>query len=135
MDRTLEALVRERAKGCCEYCRAPEQFSATPFQIDHVVAEQHGGPTIATNLALACFPCNHHKGPNLGGIDPKTGRKTWLFHPRRHKWSRHFRWHGPFLVGRTAVGRVTIVVLAINAPHRVAQRAAWIEEGVFSTKP
>jgi hypothetical protein len=132
MDRALESLVHERAGGCCEYCGAPEQFSSTPFQIDHVVAEQHGGETTASNLALACFACNHHKGPNLGGIDPKTRRRIWLFHPRRHKWSRHFRWDGPVLIGRTAIGRATIVVLAINAPHRIAQRAAWIEEGVFS---
>ncbi len=93
-----------------------------PFQLDHVIAEQHGGPTAASNLALACFACNHHKGPNLGGIDPQTGRRTWLFHPRRHKWTRHFRWDGPVLVGKTAVGRVTIAVLAIDAVHRIAQR-------------
>jgi len=86
---------------------------------------------VASNLALSCFACNHHKGPNLGGIDPKTGRRAWLFHPRRHKWSRHFRWDGPVLVGRTATGRATIAVLGINAPHRIAQRAEWIEEGIF----
>ena len=55
MDRAVETLVRERAGGCCEYCGAPEQVSSTPFQIDHVIAEQHGGPTVASNLALSCF--------------------------------------------------------------------------------
>jgi hypothetical protein len=44
---------------------------------------------------------------------------------------RHFRWDGPVLVGRTAVGRATIAVLAINLPHRLAQRAALIDEGVL----
>jgi len=57
MNRGLEAFVRERAGGCCEYCRAPEEFSSMPFQLDHIIAEQHGGPTAASNLALACFAC------------------------------------------------------------------------------
>lgn len=127
----LARQVRVRAGQRCEYCHLPEEYTAISMEIDHIVAEQHGGKTIPSNLALACFADNHHKGPNLAGIDPKTSRKTWLFNPRRHKWERHFRWHGPVLVGRTAVGRATIAVLQINAPHRVAQRAALIEEGVF----
>jgi 5-methylcytosine-specific restriction endonuclease McrA len=85
MDEALQELIRTRSGGCCEYRRLPEQFSSTPFEIDHILPEQHGGKTIAGNLALACFACNHHKGPNLAGIDPKTARRTWLFHPRRHK--------------------------------------------------
>ena len=35
----------------------------------------------------------------LAGIDPSTQKRTWLFHPRRHKWSRHFRWDGALLIG------------------------------------
>jgi hypothetical protein len=131
MNAALERLVRRRAHGRCEYCQLSEHLSSTPFEIDHVVAQQHCGPTVPGNLALTCFACNHHKGPNLGGVDPKTGRRTWLFHPRRQKWSRHFRWDGPVLLGRTPVGRATIATLEINAAHRIAQRAALIAEGVF----
>ena len=131
MDQALQELVRRRAGYRCEYCQLPEQFSATPFQFDHVVAEQHGGPTVASNLALACLADNNHKGPNLAGVDPKTGRRAWLFNPRRHKWQRHFRYNGPILIGRTPIGRATIAVLAMNLPHRVAQRAALIGEHVF----
>jgi hypothetical protein len=131
MDQALSGAVWRRAKGNCEYCRVPERRSSIPFEIDHVIAEQHGGPTVGSNLALACFACNHHKGPNLAGIDPKTGRRAWLFHPSRHKWQRHFRWDGAVLVGRTPIGRATVAVLRINLPHRVAQRAALISEGVF----
>ena len=47
------------------------------------------------------------------------------------KWSRHFRWDGPILVGRTAVGRTTIEVLKINDEAYVQTRAALITEGVF----
>jgi hypothetical protein len=128
MDAPLADQVRQRARGCCEYCGLSEELSSTPFEIDHIVAEQHGGKAVLANLALACFADNHHKGPNLGGIDPKTGKKCWLYNPRRHKWTKHFRWDGPVLVGRTVVGRTTIAVLAINLPHRVLQRAALMEE-------
>jgi hypothetical protein len=131
MDEALADLVRRRAGNCCEYCRLPQAFSSTRFRIDHIIAEQHGGRTIASNLALACLADNNHKGPNLAGIDPRTGKKVWLFNPRRHRGSRHFRWEGPVLVGRTPVGRTTVAVLAINLPVRVAQRAALIAEGVF----
>jgi hypothetical protein len=109
----------------------PQSYDELPFEIDHIVAEQHGGKTVASNLALACFADNHHKGTNLAGVDPKTGKRTWLFHPRRHKWSRHFRWDGPLLVGRTDVGRATIAVLGINRAHRVRHRAQLIAEGAF----
>jgi 5-methylcytosine-specific restriction endonuclease McrA len=114
IDVALARRVRTRARHCCEYCRLPEQFSSIAFEIDHVIAEQHGGETVSKNLALACFADNHHKGPNLAGIDDKTGRRAWLFNP--------------------PVGRATIAVLQINSVHRVAQRAALIAEGVFPPK-
>ncbi len=129
MDDALESLVRTRSRSCCEYCRLPEGCTSMPFEIDHIIAQQHGGKAIAGNLAFACFACNHHKGPNLGGIDPRSRKRVWLFNPRRQKWAKHFAWNGPVLVGRTAVGRATIAALAINLPHRVAQRAALMEEG------
>src|SRR5437867_12371787 len=113
MRRSLEQLVWQRAGACCEYCQMPQEYDDLDFEIEHIIAEQHGGKTLASNLALACFADNHHKGPNLGGIDPGTGKKVWLFHPRRDNWHRHFRWQGPILVGRTAKGRATIAVLAI----------------------
>jgi len=47
------------------------------------------------------------------------------------KWSRHFRWDGPILIGRTSVGRSTIEVLRINDEDYVQTRAALIDEGVF----
>ena len=92
---------------------------------------QHHGAGVADNLALACMRCNGHKGANIAGFDPLTGKLTRLFHPRRHRWDRHFRWEGPNLVGRTAVGRTTIDVLEINAPAAVELREALIAEGGF----
>ena len=131
VDKGLAELVTERARHRCEYCRLPQQFVSIAFEIDHIVAVQHGGVTAPRNLALACYADNHHKGPNLAGIDPKTGKRAWLFNPRRQKWDRHFRWAGPIILGRTPVGRATVMVLQMNEPHRVAQRAALMLEGVF----
>jgi HNH endonuclease len=125
----LGRFVWERASSCCEYCGMPQRFDELPFEVDHIIAEQHGGKSMPGNLALACFSCNRHKGPNLGGIDPKTGRRNWLFHPRRQKWTRHFRWVGPKLVGRTGIGRATVAVLAINDPLRVRLRIVLIANG------
>lgn len=131
MGESLKNLVRARARGRCEYCGMPAAFSRIPFQFDHIVAEQHGGRTELSNLAFSCLPCNKRKGPNLSGLDAKSGRVAPLFHPRRNKWRRHFRWNGPILVGRTAIGRATIQALGINLPFYVEVRRTLIEEGVF----
>jgi hypothetical protein len=131
MDRVLEELVWRRAQSRCEYCQMSQEYDGFRHEIDHVVARKHGGPTAAGNLALACFPCNNYKGPNLAGIDPVTRKLTKLFNPRRHKWKHHFRWDGPYLVGKTAVGRVTIRVLEVNAPDRVDLRQVLLDEDVF----
>jgi hypothetical protein len=131
MDRTLEELVWERARSRCEYCLMPQEYDGFTHEIDHVIAVKHGGRAAAGNLALACFPCNNHKGPNIAGIDPDGRKLTKLFHPRRHKWERHFRWDGPYLAGKTAVGRVTIFVLEINHPERVRLRQSLLDEGAF----
>jgi hypothetical protein len=108
-----------------------QDHDALTFELDHIIASSHGGRTRAENLALACFLDNSYKGTNLAGIDPKTKRVVRLFHARRDQWHHHFRWRGPVLQGRTAIGRATVAVLRMNLPHRVAQRAALIEEGVF----
>lgn len=108
-----------------------EGFYRTPFQVDHVIARQHGGETSLDNLALACFHCNNHKGPNLAGFDPASGRVVRLFHPREDRWEEHFEWNGAELRGRTAIGRVTVHVLAINNVGCLAVREALIREGVF----
>jgi hypothetical protein len=131
MDRALEELVWERAAHRCEYCRVAQEFDRLPFEIDHIIAQKHGGLARPSNLCLACFACNHHKGPCIAGRDRATKKLVPLFNPRRHKWHRHFRWDGPILIGRTPTGRATVAVLEINLAHRVAFRQGLIDEGVF----
>jgi hypothetical protein len=131
MDEELTQLVWQRARHRCEYCQLPQTYSTLPFEIDHIIARKHGGRTVPGNLALACFYCNSYKGPNIAGIDPRSRQIVRLFHPRRHKWSRHFRWDGPILVGLTSVGRTTIAVLNINDPEAVSTRADLIAAGLY----
>ncbi len=128
---SLRDLVWQRAGSRCEYCQMPKQLDPLPLQLDHIIARKHHGPTVEVNLALSCFHCNNHKGPNIAGSDPETGSAVPLFNPRRDRWHEHFRWNGAELVGRTASGKATVDVLGINLPLRRAFREALIDEGLF----
>ena len=127
----LSRLIWQRAQGRCEYCRTPQAADEIAFQIDHVIARKHGGPTKAENLCLSCFHCNSSKGTDIATLAPRTRKLVPLFNPRRQEWSRHFRWEGAKLAGRTPVGAATAVLLRINDPLRVSLREALIAEGVF----
>lgn len=130
MKAALKRLVRKRAGLRCEYCHLPKRFAPFfGFHIEHVCPKKHGGGNKPANLAFACFRCNLHEGPNLSGVDPLTGKVVRLFNPRRQKWSRHFSWLGPELIGRTPIGRATINVLDINAEERVELRGRLIRMG------
>jgi len=83
----------------------------------------------ATSRSLATTVTS--TGPNLTGLDPATGQMTRLYHPRRHKWSHHFRFDGSILIGRTAIGRTTIDVLRMNHPQLVALRDILMAAGIF----
>lgn len=68
------------------------------------------------NLALACQGCNNHKYTKTDGYDPTSGEQVPLFHPRKHRWSKHFRWSDDFdlILGITPVGRATVDALNLN---------------------
>src|SRR5580700_12069299 len=103
MDKLLDQLVRRRAGNRCEYCLMPQSEREFRFQIDHVIARQHGGATHAENLALCCSRCNLHKGPNLSGIDSVSGQMVRLYNPRTDLWQEHFRWETVIAIGITAI--------------------------------
>src|SRR5438874_11886997 len=67
MDEALIRQVRRRAHDTCEYCLVPQTYYPAPFQIDHIIAISHGGPTALRNLALSCLHCA------LCGELPPTG--------------------------------------------------------------
>jgi hypothetical protein len=109
----------------------PQDLDVQPFQLDHIRAQKHGGPTELENLALACLPCNSFKGSNVSGYDPDSDVLVPLFNPRMQNWDEHFEWDGPILSGKTPVGRATIVVLMIDAPDRVEHRRLLMRAGLF----
>ena len=131
MNDFLVELVWRRAKNSCEYCRVPQEFDDATFEIDHIIARKHHGTPESINVCLSCFYCNSFKGSDIAGLDPRTKKLTRLFHPRRHQWGWHFRWDGPLLTGRTAIGRTTIRVLQINCREAVILRESLIAEGMF----
>jgi hypothetical protein len=132
MNAARRSAVRARAGLRCEYCRLHEDDDPfAPFHVEHIRALKHKGTDDLDNLALACHSCNLHKGANLSGIDPLTDALVPLFHPRRQRWKRHFRWDGPLIIGRTRSGRATVAVLAMNEDSRAAIRAPLIAAGLF----
>ena len=132
MNRQLFRVVRERAGDRCEYCLLPQSAFPLPFQIDHVIAQKHGGETSENNLALACTHCNRYKGPNIAGFDAESGTVVRLFHPRTDVWQQHFEMVGSRIRGKTAVGRVTVTMLALNCPDQLLIRQALLKENAIS---
>ena len=128
MNRELSRAGWERAAHYCEYCRLPQSSFPLRFQIDHVLAEKHGGQTTASNLALACTHCNRHKGPNIAGLDPETRQIVRLFNPRTDSWAEHFTAEGAQILGKTAIGRATVTVLEMNRADRLLVRSALLKE-------
>ena len=127
----LRRKVFERAAGCCEYCRLHQSLVASVHQVDHVIAEKHGGPTTLENLALSCMTCNLRKASDVASFDPDTGDLVPLFNPRIQSWTEHFDLDGPRLVGRTAIGRTTVEFLQLNSFERLVEREAFIRAGVY----
>lgn len=130
----LRRAVRLRARDCCEYCLVPESMTLAVHEIDHVIAEKHGGPTDADNLALACVLCNGFKGSDLASIDPESGAIVPLFNPRRDRWTEHFRLETGRIQPLTASGRATVRLLQLNHPHRVEERLLLVAAGVITVE-
>jgi hypothetical protein len=119
----LRRLVEQRAGYRCEYCLWLASLSLISHEVDHVIAEKHGGATVADNLAFACWYCNRRKGTDLGSFDPQTGKFSFLFNPRTQVWSEHFVMLADFsLLGLTPEGRTTVSLLQLNDQKRIAER-------------
>ncbi|MEE3718668.1 HNH endonuclease signature motif containing protein [Tumidithrix elongata RA019] len=127
----LRREVCERAKNRCEYCLIPDVATFAPHEIDHIIAEKHGGQTELENLALSCSLCNKHKGSDLASVDPETGKIAPLYHPRQDLWHEHFCLSGAEFVPLTPIGRVTIRLLRLNRPDRVEERQLLLQSGAI----
>lgn len=127
----LRRLIYERANGCCEYCLTPEAVSLAAHEVDHIIAEKHGGPTQEDNLALSCALCNKRKGSDLASLDPDTGEVVPLYNPRRNRWADHFQLNGAQFAPLTPMGRTTAHFLQLNSPERVLEREVLLAAGLL----
>lgn len=133
MKAALRRLVWSRGRNRCEYCLLPVDPTGPSFCVDHIVSRKHDGLTVAENLALSCFQCNSYKLDNIAAVDSETRELAKLFNPRTDLWSEHFAWNRVELTGLTAIGRVTIRILNMNAPERLRTRKLLFASGyVFS---
>ena len=123
--------VVERAQGYCEYCRSPVQYATEPFSVEHIIPRYRGGENHLDNLALACQGCNNYKGTKVEGIDPLTELQAPLFHPRRERWTDHFKWSDDRtnVIGLTPTGRATVVELRLNRESLINLRDLLYQAG------
>jgi len=127
----LRRLVESRAERVCEYCLIHADDAYVGCQLDHVISEKHGGPTVLENLAFACAYCNRQKGSDVGSTAKATGEFVRLFNPRTDFWSAHFRLVGVRFAWRTAVGEATIRLLKLNDPLRIEERQTLKRNGKY----
>ncbi|MBE9101582.1 HNH endonuclease [Vacuolonema iberomarrocanum] len=118
----LRRLVRDRAKNACEYCLIPEIAVLVAHEVDHVIAEKHGGQTNEDNLALACTLCNKYKGSDLASIDLNSGEIVRLYQPNHDYWTEHFQLQEGEILPLTVIGSVTVRLLQMNRSERIAER-------------
>ena len=131
--RTAREFVTERADSRCEYCRAPEIVTGTAYHVEHIIPRARGGPDDPANYALSCITCNGHKSDHITGLEPGTSGPIPLFHPRRDRWTQHFRFFPEDLEvrGLTAQGRATVARLQMNEPRQIEARRLWIELEIY----
>lgn len=127
----VRRLVAERADFCCEYCLIPESQAFIPYQIDHIIAQKHGGDSVLDNLAYSCAPCNKRKGSDVATVDRSTDRITRLYHPRRDVWFEHFRLDEAWIEPLSAVGRATVGLLQLNRPELLIERDQLLRLGLL----
>ncbi|MEO1792499.1 MAG: HNH endonuclease signature motif containing protein [Cyanobacteria bacterium J06629_19] len=126
----LRRIVAERAYDCCEYCLQPAAFAFCSHEIDHVIAEKHGGKTIENNLAFACKLCNTLKGSDLASIDPNSKEVVRLYQPRQDHWHNHFQCKEAELIPLTDIARTTVWLLQLNRADRLMERPLWLDSGL-----
>ena len=118
----LRRLVAERAASLCEYCLLHEDDIFFGCEVDHIISEKHGGPTVVENLAYACTFCNRAKGSDIGSIVWRTRTFSRFFNPRTDWWAEHFALDGVAIIPLSDIGEVTACILDFNDSDRLLER-------------
>lgn len=125
------AIVKERARDCCEYCLAQAKYSHDPFSVEHIIPLAKGGTDDLENLAWSCLGCNNYKFTAVEAPDMLTGQLVKIFNPRKDAWAEHFFWNKDYslVIGRTPIGRATVNRLQLNRPGLVNLRILLVSAG------
>jgi hypothetical protein len=131
----LRRTIADYTNNCCAYCLQPEVFAFCSHEIDHIIAEKHGGETVEGNLALACKLCNTFKGSDIASVDPEGQEIIRLYQPRIDRWQDHFQLANAELIPLTAIARTTIFLLRLNRGDRLEERRLWSRDDWRSRSP
>jgi hypothetical protein len=123
--------VAKRATYRCEYCRIHQDDMFISFELDHIIAQKHGGGNEIDNLAYACPHCNQHKGTDLVTFVDNYNDIVSLFNPRINIWSEHFSTSNGEIIPITKTGKTTIKLLKMNDVDLIILRALLSELGRF----
>lgn len=130
----LRRLVAARAYRLCEYCLIHEDDTYFGCQVEHIIAQKHGGPTEAGNLAYACAPCNRAKGSDLGTISLTSSQLIRFFNPRTDSWNQHFSLQAAHIEPISEIGEVTTRMLHFNDASRLFERESLQRVGRYPPK-
>ncbi|MFM8927403.1 MAG: HNH endonuclease [Rhodoluna sp.] len=133
----LKAQIQQHDRARCSYCLTQALNSGIPLSFDHILPLSQRGTTRFENVCLACRSCNEFKSAQIQAIDPLTGERVSLFHPRQQSWQHHFAWceDGTRIEGRSAIGRATVLALQLNHPTIVVARRRWVAAGWHPPDP
>jgi hypothetical protein len=118
----LRRAVRARSGLICEYCLIHEEDTFFGLEVDHIIAEKHGGETQLENLCCACLTCNRFKGSDIATLEANTRDLVRLFHPRQDVWKDYFVLEGVKILGTTPIGEATVRLLRLNLEERLLER-------------
>jgi hypothetical protein len=127
----LRRRIRQSANSQCGYCRVPAQHIYGFMEIEHILPKAAGGTDEEANLWLACSRCNTYKGAQTHALDEITNQVVALFNPRFQNWSQHFQWgeDRATILGKTPIGRATVVALNLNLEEAVEFRRLLVSIG------
>lgn len=92
------------------------------FELDHIIAQKHGGTDEIENLAYACAHCNQHKGSDLVTVLETFDEYVPIFNPRIHTWEEHFLVNEGEILHKSRIGQATVKLLRFNEPDLLILR-------------
>jgi HNH endonuclease len=131
LSKAVRDRISQQARNRCGYCQSQQELVPVIFEVEHIRPLARGGGDDEDNLWLSCRTCNLYKSDQIEADDPLTEKGVPLFNPRYQNWAEHFQWSedGIHIIGKTVVGRATVVALQLNNPIMLTTRRMWVQAG------